>query len=65
MTRALFFVALLSVSAVHGQILLETPPPAPGKMVDIGGRKLHLHCTGSGTPAVIVENGASGFSIDW
>ena len=41
------------------------PPPAPGKLVDIGGRRLHLHCTGSGSPAVIVENGSSGFSIDF
>jgi pimeloyl-ACP methyl ester carboxylesterase len=40
--------------------------PAPlGKLVDIGGRKLHLHCTGMGSPTVIVENGSSGFSIDW
>jgi pimeloyl-ACP methyl ester carboxylesterase len=34
-------------------------------MVDLGGRKLHLDCAGSGTPAVIVENGSSGFSIEW
>jgi pimeloyl-ACP methyl ester carboxylesterase len=33
--------------------------------VDLGGRSLHLNCTGSGTPAVIVENGSSAFSIDW
>jgi pimeloyl-ACP methyl ester carboxylesterase len=33
--------------------------------VDIGGRKLHLNCAGSGTPAVIIENGSSAFSIDW
>jgi pimeloyl-ACP methyl ester carboxylesterase len=40
--------------------------PAPlGRLVDLGGRKLHLHCTGSGSPTVIVENGSSGFSIDW
>jgi pimeloyl-ACP methyl ester carboxylesterase len=33
--------------------------------VDIGGRKLHLNCTGKGSPAVIIENGSSAFSIDW
>jgi pimeloyl-ACP methyl ester carboxylesterase len=41
------------------------PPPVPGKLVDIGGRRLHLHCTGSGSPVVIVENGGGGFSIDF
>jgi pimeloyl-ACP methyl ester carboxylesterase len=37
----------------------------PGRLVDIGGRKLHIHCTGSGAPTVILEAGASSFSIDW
>jgi pimeloyl-ACP methyl ester carboxylesterase len=36
-----------------------------GKLVDLGGHRLHLHCLGTGSPAVIVENGSSGFSIDW
>jgi pimeloyl-ACP methyl ester carboxylesterase len=31
--------------------------PAPGQLVDIGGRKLHLDCRGSGTPIVILEAG--------
>jgi pimeloyl-ACP methyl ester carboxylesterase len=40
--------------------------PAPlGQLVDIGGRKLHLLCTGKGSSTVVVENGSSGFSIDW
>jgi hypothetical protein len=34
-------------------------------MVDLGGRRLHLNCTGSGSPAVIVENGGGGFSMEW
>jgi pimeloyl-ACP methyl ester carboxylesterase len=41
------------------------PPPPLGRLVDLGGRSLHLHCTGSGTPAVIVENGNGGFAVDW
>ncbi len=40
-------------------------PPPLGKLVDLGGRKLHLYCTGAGSPTVIAENGSSGFSIDW
>ena len=36
-----------------------------GRLVDIGGRKLHLYCTGSGTPSVVLEAGAGAFAIDW
>ena len=40
-------------------------PPPPGTMVDIGGRHIHLLCTGSGLPTVIFEAGASSFAIDF
>jgi pimeloyl-ACP methyl ester carboxylesterase len=39
--------------------------PAPGRLVDIGGRRLHLLCSGAGSPTVILEAGASAFAIDW
>jgi pimeloyl-ACP methyl ester carboxylesterase len=31
--------------------------PAPGRMIDIGGRRLHLLCTGQGSPTVVLESG--------
>jgi uncharacterized RDD family membrane protein YckC/pimeloyl-ACP methyl ester carboxylesterase len=37
----------------------------PGRLVDIGGRKLRLYCTGAGSPTVILEAGASSFAVDW
>jgi pimeloyl-ACP methyl ester carboxylesterase len=45
-----------------------TPPhayPPPGRLIDIGRRKLHLYCTGKGTPTVILMAGGGAFSIDW
>src|SRR5215472_10296542 len=39
--------------------------PPPGRMVDIGGRSLHLNCAGKGTPIVILMAGGGAFSIDW
>jgi pimeloyl-ACP methyl ester carboxylesterase len=39
--------------------------PAPGRLIDIGGRKLHVNCAGSGSPTVVLEAGASSFAIDW
>jgi pimeloyl-ACP methyl ester carboxylesterase len=34
-------------------------------LIDIGRRKLHLYCTGKGTPTVILMAGGGAFSIDW
>jgi pimeloyl-ACP methyl ester carboxylesterase len=43
---------------------LERFPP-PGQLVDVGGRKLHINCQGTGVPTVIVETGAGQFSAHW
>jgi pimeloyl-ACP methyl ester carboxylesterase len=43
--------------------LAATPPP--GQLVDIGGYRLHLWCTGEGAPAVILDNGLGGSSAGW
>ena len=34
-------------------------------MVDLGGHRLHVNCTGKGTPTVVVETGLGDFSFDW
>jgi len=39
--------------------------PAPGQLVDIGGHSLHLWCTGTGAPAVILDDGLGGSSVGW
>lgn len=39
--------------------------PAIGKLIDIGGYKLHLHSKGKGGPAVILDAGLSGTSLGW
>jgi pimeloyl-ACP methyl ester carboxylesterase len=58
------FPLLLISLAFSGQ--LASLPAPPGRLVDIGGgRKLHLHCVGTGSPAVIFEAGASSFAIDF
>jgi len=33
--------------------------------VNLGGHRLHVHCTGKGRPTVVVENGFDEFSVDW
>jgi len=37
----------------------------PGRLVDAGGFRLHLHCTGTGTPSVVLEAALGGSSISW
>src|ERR671925_332710 len=36
--------------------------PMPGQLIDVGGHRLHLSCTGSGTPTVVLEPGGGGMS---
>jgi pimeloyl-ACP methyl ester carboxylesterase len=39
--------------------------PPPGQMVDVGGYRLHINCTGEGSPTVVVESGWGDFSETW
>jgi pimeloyl-ACP methyl ester carboxylesterase len=43
----------------------KTNYPAPGQLVDVGGYRLHLYCTGQGSPTVILEAAADMMSADW
>lgn len=37
----------------------------PGRLVPVGDHQLHIHCTGRGTPTVVLEAPAFGFSASW
>jgi pimeloyl-ACP methyl ester carboxylesterase len=39
--------------------------PPPGRLVDVGGHRLHIWCSGSGTPAVLLDSGLGGSFSDW
>ena len=39
--------------------------PPPGRRVDIGGRALHLQCSGQGSPTVWIEAGGTGGSAEY
>lgn len=41
-----------------------TYPPA-GRLVDIGGYRMHLDCRGEGSPTVVMDAGLGGSSLDW
>lgn len=64
-------VASLAVGAVGG--MYETAArahdqdtyPAPGTLYDVGGHRLHLNCSGTGSPTVVLENGLGATSLTW
>jgi pimeloyl-ACP methyl ester carboxylesterase len=64
-------VAVMAVAAVGG--VVETVGLAsdqrsytmPGRLYDVGGHRLHLHCTGSGSPTVVLMNGLGEYSPSW
>ena len=69
--RAILAALLLSL----GDDVLAQPAPAeeqrllsyvaPGQVVDIGGRRINLHCTGAGSPTVILMAGSASWSPIW
>jgi pimeloyl-ACP methyl ester carboxylesterase len=61
-------LGLLLISTVYQAVSSAADAsnlPAPGRLVDVGGRKLHIGCTGQGSPTVILEGGAAEWSIHW
>ncbi|HEY2879484.1 alpha/beta hydrolase [Nocardioides sp.] len=36
--------------------------PMAGQLIDVGGHRLHLHCTGSGSPTVVLQPGGGDMS---
>ena len=37
----------------------------PGRLVDVGGRRLHAVVAGTGQPAIVVETGAGALALGW
>ena len=56
------FLVFWSVSA---PLIAAEFPAIPGKRFDVGGYQLHINCTGSGSPTVIVDVGLGDDSTDW
>src|SRR5258707_60020 len=57
---------LLYQSIASAQDASSYPPP--GKLIDVGGYRLHLYCTGAvrpGSPTAILEEGLASTSLGW
>jgi len=63
-------IATLLVFAIGGGLTTVSTATAvaragAGKMIDVGGHRLYIECTGSGGPAVILQAGLGASSSSW
>lgn len=56
---------LLVFWSVSTPIIAAEFPAIPGQRYDVGGYQLHINCTGSGSPTVLVDVGLGDDSTDW
>jgi pimeloyl-ACP methyl ester carboxylesterase len=61
---AFWSAALVAAIGVSAQSPALKPPPL-GQMVDLGGYRIHLYCTGSGKQTVVLSPGGGDFSVAW
>ena len=52
---------LATVSTATGSVAASTG----GRMIDVGGHRLYIECTGSGGPAVVLQAGLGASSSSW
>ena len=60
-------IGMLALAAVGGgyeavSAASDTRPSMPGRSIDVGGHSLHLHCTGTGSPTVVLQAGGGEMS---
>ena len=69
MTRVQSALALsLVLGFSHAALAQQSDVPPPGRLVDIGGYRVHLWCTGpsaSGRPTIVLSAGGGDFATDW
>jgi pimeloyl-ACP methyl ester carboxylesterase len=67
-------LALAAAACLGSDLVAQSPSTEqtmlspPGRMVDVGGFRLHLLCTGTGRPdrpTVVLAAGAGDFAVDW
>lgn len=70
LARALLILAVIALAAGWSyqgiaQLQDDRNYPPPGELHAVNGRLMHIHCRGTGTPTVIIEQGIGGPSLDW
>jgi pimeloyl-ACP methyl ester carboxylesterase len=61
----LLLVAIGGAFATVSAVTRGTAQTAAGQMVDVGGHRLYIECTGSGSPTVVLQAGLGASSSSW
>jgi pimeloyl-ACP methyl ester carboxylesterase len=69
--RGLLVIFLLPFALIASGFVYETIMqtgdaqryPPPGRLVEVDGYRMHIHCVGEGSPTIIMESGSGGFSV--
>ncbi len=61
--RASAGIALAAMAGVAATGASRAPGPPPGRLIDVGGFTLHIHCVGEGSPTVVLDAGAGAWSL--
>lgn len=63
-----FFLSLILLGAIYESVAeaidVQSYPPS-GQMVNVGGYHLHINCTGTGSPTVVIDAGWGDWSAKW
>jgi len=62
---ALSVLAIAVIAGVAARAQQPAMGPAPGRLIDVGGYKLHIGCAGEGAPTVVIDGGAGAWSIHY
>lgn len=54
-----------AVYEVRAEAAVTADYPAPGRLVTVDDRNMHIHCLGTGSPTIILDAGQGGWSSDW
>ncbi len=58
----IFAGAIYQISATRADRLAH---PMPGRLIDVGGYKMHIDCSGTGSPTVILDSGLGDGYLSW
>jgi len=66
--EVVFVVVMAAAGALYQAISITREQrlyPPPGQLLDVGGYRLHLYCSGEGGPTVVLDYGRAGSFLDW
>jgi pimeloyl-ACP methyl ester carboxylesterase len=67
-TLAILTLAVAAAIACYDRAVvwrLTSTHPPPGQIVEVRGRKMHINCSGTGAPTIVLESGLGGSWLDW